>query len=445
MKSKHYILPLIVAIFALASSLSVSAQPSKKLLTLTVTPANAIAKNGVSSVADAYHLKIGEAAKFIVRLQSSGVAVSAEEVTFSINPDKMENTLTGKVKLSNGEAIINGGTMKTSGFLRCSVKTVIDGETYSASCAVGFEPEKLQPTVAMPSDFKSWWKSQLDEAAKIPMNATLKPLPERSTEKVNVYEVAIDAVSRGNKVYGILCIPKAEGKYPALMRVPGAGVHAIGGCISEAEKGFITLDLGIHGIPVSHTSDIYLALSRGQLSSYHTIGIDSKESYYYRRVFLSCVRAADYLTSLPQHDGKNLFVVGGSQGGALSIVTAALCDKVTAIMTFFPALCDQEAYLHNRAGGWPHYFYFNKNAKNIDSVAKTIAYYDVANFARILSKPVFYSFGYNDITCPPTSTYCTWNVIPSENKKLFIVPETGHWRYPEQWNTGWNWIMQFKQ
>jgi hypothetical protein len=39
--------------------------------------------------------------------------------------------------------------------------------------------------------------------------------------------------------------------------------------------------------------------------------------------------------------------------------------------------------------------------------------------------------GFNDETCPPTSMYAAYNVI-SAPKELFIVPETGHWTYPEQ-------------
>ena len=42
---------------------------------------------------------------------------------------------------------------------------------------------------------------------------------------------------------------------------------------------------------------------------------------YMKHVDVACVRAVDYLCSLPDWDGKNVFVQGGSQGGALSIIT----------------------------------------------------------------------------------------------------------------------------
>jgi cephalosporin-C deacetylase-like acetyl esterase len=145
------------------------------------------------------------------------------------------------------------------------------------------------------------------------------------------------------------------------------------------------------------------------------------------------VRAVDFIFSLPEFDGDNIVVMGGSQGGALSIVTAALDSRIKGLVAFYPALCDVTGYLHGRAGGWPHFFN-NENLQfnNIPRKIETSKYYDVVNFARHLKIPGFYSWGYNDTTCPPTSTYAAYNVITAP-KTLFLAEETGHWTYPEQW------------
>ena len=58
-----------------------------------------------------------------------------------------------------------------------------------------------------------------------------------------------------------MCAGK-PGKYPALLRVPGAGVRGYAGAIVEAEKGMITLEIGIHGIPVTLEPSVYASLSR---------------------------------------------------------------------------------------------------------------------------------------------------------------------------------------
>ena len=435
---KHF----ISLVSALVCCLLAYSQPSQRIITLRVTPQSKSVARSVDDVADVYHYDCGKSVRFNVAAFSSGIPIEIDSVAYSLCYDKMEPHKQGVLRLHHGVATIEGGTMHEAGFLRCSVSTVVGGERFSGSCAVGFNPEAIVPTVPMPDDFVQWWQSRLDTLALVKNEARLTLLPELCTEKTNVYEARISSV---RAMYGILAVPKAPGRYPAVMRVPGAGVHKIGGYLSPAEEGMITLDLGIHGLPLTQPDDYYRRIGADSLSNYPAKGIDSRDTYYYRDVYLGCVRAAEYLASMEQFDGKNLFVTGGSQGGALSIVTAALCPKVSAIIAFFPALCDQEAYLHGRAGGWPHYFLFNRDKTYVQHHADVIKYYDVVNFARLLRTPVFMSMGYNDLTCAPTSTYAAWNSIASEHKKLLIVPETGHWRYAYQNEAAWKWIMQFRR
>ena len=63
-------------------------------------------------------------------------------------------------------------------------------------------------------------------------------------------------------------MPQKPGKYPALLRVPGAGVRPYSGDVHMASKGVITLEIGIHGIPVTMSQMIYDVLSKGALNGY---------------------------------------------------------------------------------------------------------------------------------------------------------------------------------
>ena len=148
----------------------------------------------------------------------------------------------------------------------------------------------------------------------------------------------------------------------------------------------------------------------------------------------------DFIFSLPKFDGENLAVTGGSQGGALSIVTAGLDPRVKFLAAFYPALSDVTGYLHNRAGGWPHLFRYEPENKNRLRIS-TAPYYDVVNFARQIKVEGFYSWGFNDTVCPPTSTYSAFNVI-SAPKELFIFQDTGHWKYPEQQDLADEWLKE---
>lgn len=380
----------------------------------------------------------GEDAKFKIIALDCGMPLTKGTIKWEVSEDLMRVHKTDSIKLNGtNEAKISIGTMKKFGYLRLKASIVKDGKTYSSIATVGYNTDQLVPTVQKPNDFDAFWAKQVEAVRKVELKPIMTLLPDRCTDKVNVYHISYGNIN-GTRMYGILTMPAAEGKYPAILRFPGAGVGEKGGDIAHAQQGAIVLELGIHGIPVNLSGNIYSELSKGALASYYTYNIDNKYSFYYKRVYLGCVRGVDFLLSLPQCNGR-IGTLGGSQGGALSIVTSALDNRVIATATYFPALCDLEGYTHHQAGGWPHVF---KNKENCTTEKlNTARYYDVANFARCLKAPVCYIFGYNDLTCAPTTTRATYNVITAP-KKLIIGENIGHWLYPEQTAELWNWLIE---
>ena len=421
---------VFLLIFALHINVGKS-QPAEQLIKVVVAPDHTD-----------WTYKPGEKAKFTITVLQSGNVLKNAIVKYEIGPEKMEPTKKDSLPLAAGTLNIDGGTMKVPGFLRCIATAYVNGKTYRGLATAAFNPLQIAPTVQDPSDFNSYWNNAKAALATVPIDAKMTLLPERCTETVNVYHVNLQNYKPGVRLYGILCVPKKEGKYPALLQVPGAGVRAYYGDVANAEKGIITFQIGIHGIPVTMEPSVYTSLGSGALAGYANYNLDDKDRYYYKRVYLGCVRANDFLTSLPQYDGNNLGVIGGSQGGALSIVTAALDSRVKFLSVFYPALSDVTGYLHGRAGGWPHLFDKNNVAfNNTKEKINTVGYYDVVNFARQLKVPGMYTMGFNDETCPPTSMFSSYNVITAP-KEIYIVPETGHWTFPEQgaklndWITG---------
>lgn len=384
----------------------------------------------------------GDKVKFDVTVTMNSVPVKNAKVRYELSYDMQKPFKTEEKTLKEGKLVIDGGTMKHPGFLRCRVFAIHEGKEYETRCTAGFSPEKITPATKCPDDFVAFWDKAKADNAKIPIDAKLRLLPERCSSKSNVYEVSIQNYTHGGRIFGILCVPKAPGKYPALLKVPGAGVRGYGGDISAADRGIITLEIGVHGIPVTMDSKVYDNLSRAALNGYQFSNWDNRDKVYYKRIYMGCVRAVDYIFSMPEFDGKNIVVQGGSQGGALAIVTAGLDDRVTGLVSFYPALCDLVGYLEkDRAGGWPHLFRDLKDKPCVlEEKVKTAAYYDVVNFARQVKVPGFYSFGYNDMVCPPTSMFSAYNVVTAPTT-LVVVPEVAHFGYPEQWNKASDWAV----
>jgi cephalosporin-C deacetylase len=422
---------LLINIFLWISLAVIQAQPVKRPVEVMVTTDH-----------EDWTYKTGEKVQFTISVYRNGSLVKNAPIRYEIGPEKLDPTIKETKTSAEGKITIDGGTMKTPGFLRCVAYANVDGGEYRGLATAGFDTLKIQPTVTNPDDFDSFWDGAKKELAAVPMDAKMTLLPERCTEKVNVYHLNLQNTRQGVRVYGILSIPKKEGKYPALLRVPGAGVRAYNGDIATAEKGVITLEIGIHGIPVIMDPSVYTDMGAGLLNGYPAYNLDDRDRFYYKRVYLGCVRANDFLTSLPQYDGTNLAVTGGSQGGALSIITAGLDSRVKWLGAFYPALSDVTGYLHGRAGGWPHYFdKGNIKFNNTKEKLNTIGYYDVVNFARRVKVPGFYMWGFNDETCPPTSMYSAYNVTTAP-KELKLYQDTGHWTYQEERDLMTNWLLE---
>lgn len=384
-------------------------------------------------------------AKFSIATTLNNAQVSGLPVKYSCGQEMMPPSIE-KTVISTGQPIVVESTgMKQPGFYRCIASVEKDGRTYRGLATAAFRPDQIKPVVAEPSDFDKFWNDGKSTLAKIPIDAKMELLPSSSTSKVDVYHVSFQnvgaGISRVSRIYGILAVPKdMSRKYPALLRVPGAGVRPYAGQIALAEAGMITLEIGIHGMPVNLPLEVYDQLRAGALNRYMLYNLDDRDEYYYRRVFLGVVRANDFLTSLRQYDGRNLGVIGGSQGGVLSIVTAALDPRVKALVASYPAMSDMAGYTADRAGGWPHMFRDPKN-RTKENLA-TASYYDAVNFARRLKVPGIYSWGFNDEVCPPTSMYAGYNVITAP-KTLLLGLEMGHANSPEQNERLNAWITKF--
>jgi cephalosporin-C deacetylase-like acetyl esterase len=156
---------------------------------------------------------------------------------------------------------------------------------------------------------------------------------------------------------------------------------------------------------------------------------------------MGCLRANDYLVSHPKWDRKNLIDFGGSQGGYLTITTTALDPRVTACVVAFPAYCDVTGYVHGRAGGWPGMRFEDPAEPGRAAKVATTAYFDSVNFARRIKVPGHYGWGYNDETCPPTSTFSAYNVITAP-KTLDIFKEMGHPRVPQLTVVEREWLLR---
>jgi cephalosporin-C deacetylase-like acetyl esterase len=363
------------------------------------------------------------------------------------------------VLLKDGTLTVKG-KMTKPGFYRVDVTAHVGDKEYKGACAAAFSPEKILPTTIMPKDFSDYWQQAIQQARYTDLMPTKRLLPERCTKDVNVYEVSFQNIQWNWRTYGILCVPvEAEAnpakarRYPALLRVPGAGVRPYGGDIYTASQGAITLEIGIHGISVTMDQKVYDDVFNGALMNYWNWGMDNRDDSYYKRVIIGCIRAIDYIEQYTPWNGQQLAVSGSSQGGFLSLACAGLDKRVTCYAPVHAACCDHTASLKGVACGWPHYFYWNatphsdykseNKGKGQEAKINTSRYYDGVNFARLINdkQKGWFSFGYNDDVVPPTTAWATYNTVTGP-KEISPYQATWHYWHQEQWDEWENWLLK---
>ena len=207
---KKIFLMLTLALATAAGSITAQIRGSN--ITVTVTPDH-----------KDWTYKTGEKIEFTVCVLKSGTLLDNASISYEMGPEmypevKKDMTLkTGTTKIS--------GKMKRPGFYKLKVTAHVGGKDYEAWCSAAVSPEKIQPAAQCPADFDEFWAKTIEQARWTALEPTFEFLPERSTPEVNTYHVSFQNDQWGRRVYGILNVPAKAGRYPAMLRVPGAGVR----------------------------------------------------------------------------------------------------------------------------------------------------------------------------------------------------------------------------
>ncbi len=278
-------------------------------------------------------------------------------------------------------------------------------------------------TTVRPPDFDEFWASIMAEADAVPLNATMEYVPMRSTDEVDVYEIGYDSLDH-LRIAGWYCVPKdtyLPPPYPALLIVPGY--------ISEPSLPKSWAKMGYAAVGVA---------PRGKLRSNHRFNpgypgllvsnIVDRHTYGYRGFYIDACRAVDFVLTRPEVDGARVGIHGSSQGGALTVTTAALRqDVITCGAAGAPYLCgfmDAAALTHS----WPYeeindYLRFHPERES--QVRATLNYYDGINFAPLINCPMLIYIGLGDDVCPPETGYALYEAMTCP-KDLHAYPRSAH-------------------
>jgi len=301
---------------------------------------------------------------------------------------------------------------------------------------IGYEPEKLAPELYREDDFADFWKATLEELAQVPMAAVVTPNEGHTSEEVKTYKVNFAALDN-KRVYGWYCVPASEGRKlkfatPGLLVLPGYGDRGISAPVWLAKDGFAAIAIQVRG------NDVDMPKYEGK--GYMALGIESPQNYVYRGIYAFCIRAVDFLCSRPEVDGERIGVLGGSQGGGLSLATAALDRRIKGCAPDVPYLSDYPEAV--RWAGWPYNEiadYLEQYPQQKTQVFRTLSYFDVMNLSPDIRCPVVMGIGLLDRICPPPTEFAAYNRITAQ-KQYRAYPLAGHGLPGKHWNYKMRWL-----
>lgn len=293
------------------------------------------------------------------------------------------------------------------------------------------ELRTYRPDVAQPDDFDEFWARTLEQARADAPAPTLTRWDGPSRE-LDVFDVRFPGFG-GELIAAWLIMPKnLTDTTPCVVEFNGYG----GG------RGFPTERLGW-----ANAGYVYINMdSRGQGSEWAsggvtpdphgsgpaaggvmTRGIESPETYYYRRFFTDVVRCVDFARSLDFVDLDRLCVTGGSQGGAATLAAGALGTGIGAVMADVPFLLHFRRALDITEKNPYHELitYMSVHRDSVERVFETLSYFDGVNFGRRITAPTMLSTGLRDLTCPPSTVFAVANHMPTP-PEMVVYPFNQH-------------------
>jgi len=288
-----------------------------------------------------------------------------------------------------------------------------------------------RPDVREPSDFDEFWSRTLAGSRAAGGDVTRRAVDTPFTV-FDVYDVTFPGYD-GEPVRAWLTLPAgATGPLPAVVEYNGyGGGRGLPGERSTwAAAGYAHLFMDTRGQGSAWGSGGDTPDPHGSgpaASGFMTRGIESPETYYYRRVFTDAVRAVDAVRTFPEVDPARVSVAGGSQGGGITLAVAGLCDGLVAAMPDVPFLCHFE-----RAVGLTdsdpyqeivRYLSVHRGAD--DRVFETLSYFDAVSFARRATASALFSVALMDPVCPPSTVYAAFNHYGGD-KRIEVYTHNQH-------------------
>ena len=160
--------------------------------------------------------------------------------------------------------------------------------------------------------------------------------------------------------------------------------------------------------------------------NYWTAGIETPKTSMWRIIYVSLVRAVDFMLAQPEADPKRVAVVGGSQGGGLAMVAAGLDHRIGLCMPYHSGLPRLDWTVRYETGYWPFGLGAKPRNQSEEQFLWTLSYFDAANFTQQIQCPVVAEVGLMDTVTAAGNQICALAHVPGPSLYLICSPWAMH-------------------
>lgn len=304
-------------------------------------------------------------------------------------------------------------------------------------CWFAVAPEKITATPVNQQEVWDFWNNAKKELTTIDPQFKLIKVDSLCTEKSNVYIVEMKSLENIT-VRGWYIVPAKAGVYPAVLHFQGYSVSMQPQWfMNDTDIIHLALDIRGHGLSTDVINPGF------DCPGYVGYNLGTPGKYIYRGAFMDCCRAMDFLLSRNEVDTGRIAVAGHSQGGGLSLATAALYSgKIKCCITGSPFLTNFPDHVRIRSVYMDEMqYYMQHNNISCEQVYKTMNLVDNINLVQLIQCPVLMGIGLFDDDCPPHIDFATYNNIKAP-KECYILPNRGHILGSDWYKYSGNWLRK---
>lgn len=283
-----------------------------------------------------------------------------------------------------------------------------------------------RPPLTKREDFDEFWGRTLEKTRSVPLNPC-RELYDYPSPFAEVYDISYNGFD-DTRVHGWFLLPKFAGKskLPCLVHYHGFTLNR-----GRPANFMHWLMLGAAVLSVDCREQTGETGNSARYSAGHSTnlackGILDKDEFYYRAVYMDCVKAIDFALSQPEVDGGRVIIEGASQGGALGMAVCSLDPRPRLAMVDVPSNSNLEKRVEGAHGAFASVAdYLKLYPDRVDKAFETLSYFDTMNMADRIGCRLLASVALKDNICPAVMYFASYNRITSP-KEIRIYPFNGH-------------------